>query len=344
MIAGRGGFLSATMQQGGPMSMWHAMPNRHLKQAVALLTAFGLWQSLVFAAVQNNGAEMAAKNAQLKQLFELTQTRSYQKARLVADKLLKDYPNDFDIHLAVAALYRDMGQVSSAESEYKRVLKIAPRASDAMVALSQISMQKLDTEQALQWARLAANTSPRSTTARLALLRALVDCGLLREGEELVNELLKQNADDPDIQYAAYKFYLRQGNLSRAQEHIESAIKAGPARFDWLVDLSDVCKAEGDYAHAQIYLEKALNHDPYSIDALNKLAIVLEFFTHDYDHAIEIYQRILSIDPESVTALAGLDRCKVKKHDLASALRLQIRSFGASVINFFTNTQPPQSE
>ena len=35
---------------------------------------------------------------------------------------------------------------------------------------------------------------------------------------------------------------------------------------------------------------------------------------------------ILEIDPDSVTAMAGLDRCKTKKNDLAGMLKNQLRA------------------
>ena len=82
--------------------------------------------------------------------------------------------------------------------------------------------------------------------------------------------------------------------------------------------------------------KKLLSVDPYSIEALYKLAVLLEFYRHDYDAAITIYQRLIQIDPDYVAALTGLDRCKAKKNDIAGQLKLglwrTLESFRQSLI------------
>jgi tetratricopeptide (TPR) repeat protein len=88
------------------------------------------------------------------------------------------------------------------------------------------------------------------------------------------------------------------------------------------VDKADICESVGDYARAKLALEKLLQVDPYSIEALYKLAVLLEFYRHDYDGAIKYYQKLVQIDPDYVAALTGLDRCKAKKNDIAGQLKL----------------------
>jgi tetratricopeptide (TPR) repeat protein len=109
--------------------------------------------------------------------------------------------------------------------------------------------------------------------------------------------------------------------LAKARDSLERSIKLDPADSKYWLELSDLCKSMGDYQGARYNLIRVLNFDSTSIAALTKLAVLYEFNFHDYQKAIDEYQHILSIDPDSVTALVGIDRCKQKSGDLAGIMK-----------------------
>jgi Tfp pilus assembly protein PilF len=205
------------------------------------------------------------------------------------------------------------------------VLARKPDLAEGSIALSNIYLQKLDMPKALNYARRAFSSSPRTET-RLGLASALLAAGKLGEAQRELDTLLKSDPKNPQVQYSAYELASSLNETDVAQRHLEAAVNMAAARSDWLIELSDLYKESGDYFDARKTLERALVVDPDSIDALNKLAVIYEFYLHDYDQATEAYHRILSIDSDSVSALAGLDRCKVKKNDISGALKYQLRN------------------
>jgi tetratricopeptide (TPR) repeat protein len=288
---------------------------------------------LVSAATVENGS---SRDSILKEIDSLTANHSYFKATALLDKLHQRSGNDIDVVLASARLYRDMGLLARSEAEYKRALAINPSSTESLVALSDMCLQALDTRRALSYARQAYSTNPHATDAQVALTTALIARGNLMEADQELSKLLSSNPNNAQIQHVAYTLALKREQLPKAQRRLEEAIRLAPLRPDWLIDLSELYKAQGEYGNCRHALEKALSIDSYSLEALNKLAQVDEFYLHDYDKAIEEYKNILSIDSDSVTALAGLDRCKVKKNDLAGVLRFQLQNLSSATYSFFT--------
>lgn len=292
----------------------------------------------VFAAQMPTATSASvSREPSLKQLAQLTAARSYFAADAEANKLLQRYPNDLDVLLAAARLHRDMGLSARAEAEYLKVLQRKPDLPEACAELSSIYLQKLDISKALNYAQRAFNTSPKSET-QLAYATALLAAGKFREVDRELRNLLKTDPENPQVQYIAYELAISLNEHAQAQKYLESAVNMAPTRADWLIELSELYKEAGEYVYARKSLERALMVDPGSLEALNKLAVIYEFYLHDYDKAMDQYKNILQIDQESVTALAGLDRCKVKKNDLAGAMKFELQSILTDLFNVFNKS------
>ncbi|MGH9552982.1 MAG: tetratricopeptide repeat protein, partial [Terriglobales bacterium] len=252
------------------------------------------------------------------------------------DKLKSQYKSDPDVDLAAGRLYREMGLYDRAEAEYREALRLKYFSIEANVAMCELSLQKLDNPTALTYARRACNLDPHSSKAGIALASALIASGRLREAEQQVNKLLATDPHSAQVQYVGYKLAIERGEITTAQKRLEAAVRLGGDPAEWLVDLSEVYKTLGDYAAAKRCLVRALSKEPYSLDALSKLATLEEFYLRDYNKAIEQYRNILAIDGDSVTALAGLDRCKVKKNDIAGMLKFELQNFVDSTVSYWS--------
>ncbi|MBS1952805.1 MAG: tetratricopeptide repeat protein [Cyanobacteria bacterium SZAS-4] len=292
---------------------------------------------LILAAVSTNPAFALAESedAGIKQLVALTKAQSYVKATNLFDRLIEADPNNPQLRLAGARLYRRMGMFARAMSEYKLLMKSDPNMVEPVVALSQMYMEYLNLPQSLTLARHAVSLKPNDKEARIALCTVLIASDYLKEAEEELSKLQKQSGSDADVNYVAYKLYLKHGQLGKARQQLEAAMKLDPSNGPWLLDLSELCETQGDYATANQCLQRALYADPLSVDKLSRMATLQEYFLQNYDQAVEQYKRILAIDPDSVTALAGLDRCKARKNDLAGILKIQVRTLAAHLFKLF---------
>lgn len=284
---------------------------------------------LILAAVSTNplSAAVETENAGIKRLIQLTSEHSYLKATELFDRMIEATPNDPQLRLVGAKLYRQMGMFARSMSEYKQLMNADPHLIEPMIALSQMYMEYLNLPQALTLARHAVTINPGSKEARIQLCTVLIASDYLKEAEDELNKLQKQADTDPEVNYVGYKLYLKRGQLGKARQQLEAAMKLKPTNVQWLVDMSELCQMQGDYIAANDCLKKALQADPLSVDKLNKMAILQEYFIQNYGLAMIQYKKILEIDPDSVTALAGVDRCKTRNNDLAGMLKVQIRAF-----------------
>ncbi|HEY9731118.1 MAG TPA: tetratricopeptide repeat protein [Drouetiella sp.] len=289
---------------------------------------------LILAAVSTDPLSAAgeSEDAGIKRLTELTSAHSYLKATELFDRMIEANPNQPQLRLAGARLYRQMGMFARAMSEYKQLMNADPHLIEPMIALSQMYMEYLNLPQALTLARHAVSINPNSNEARIQLCTVLIASDYLKEAEDELNKLQKQADANPNVNYVGYKLYLKRGQLGKARQQLEAAMKLQPGNVQWLVDMSELCQMQGDYTEASACLKKALQADPLSVDKLNKMAILQEYFIQNYAQAMIQYKKILEIDPDSVTALAGVDRCKTRNNDLAGMLKVQIRAFFAWIM------------
>ena len=103
-----------------------------------------------------------------------------------------------------------------------------------------------------------------------------------------------------------------------------------------LFDLAEIYEDTGDYKLARDAIQKYIDASPDSIRALSKLAEILEFRLYDLDGAKEIYDRVLVIEPDNQTALAGKERLVKKRNDIAAAIKRSIYKFISFISSLFS--------
>ncbi|MBZ0186880.1 MAG: hypothetical protein K8F91_11595, partial [Candidatus Obscuribacterales bacterium] len=81
----------------------------------------------------------------------------------------------------------------------------------------------------------------------------------------------------------------------------------------------------GDIPAARRTIEVYLSKAPNSVEALERLALLQERYLFDYVSAGKTYDKILSIDSENWNALAGKDRIKVRRNDVAMTFKRSVR-------------------
>lgn len=272
----------------------------------------------------------------------LTYQGAYSKARDELEVLLKKYPQIKEVHLAAARFYRSIGSPALAVQQYKQAVDLAPQGSEPFIGLAEICLANLDTKQAIVYANRALAIEPSSKEARQVLIGALLDAGKPEQaGRELSQVLAFQKKPcDPDFAYLAYRLNRQRGQLPYAKQFLDDAIRLRPERTQWLIDRADLYQSLGDYRGARHSLEKLVALEPRSVTGLYKLGIVLEIYCHDLEGAMQQYRKILTIDPEYVAAITGLERCRVKQNDVAGQLKLE---FWKSLRQFKERLMPKHS-
>ena len=248
------------------------------------------------------------------------------EANLLYKDLVGKYPKRADLHCSYGLFLQNTGQMALSVSEFQSALKLDPRQSTACLALAEISLQLLDVDSALRYSQSALAIDPTSTQARIVHIKALMQSGHTTRADEELSELLS-GVSDADVLHLAYQVKARKGDFLKARNYLQEAVKAKPEHTDWVVELCQLLENRGDSRTSRAYLNALLERNPNAVDARLCLARNLETYEYDYDGAIAQYQSALQIDPGLPAALAGIDRCRAEKNDLARSLKLTVQSF-----------------
>lgn len=316
------------------------LPGRNIARYTALnalacsiaVSAFSLcYQPAISTPVPKS--TVSSLSLDLQKVDELTEARSFYKARKVLEPLLAAHPKDSQVHKCAGRLFAKMGLLPRAIDEYNTVVALEPTNLSAYIELSKAYMAREDFNHAMVFAREALKINPKSSEARLLLVRILMAKSLLLEAEQELQRLLRGDPNDAQVHFMAANIYRERGEGALALTHIERAIQLNPQKHDWLLEKSDICTLLNRHDDAKASLEKLLQYEPDSVEGLNRLARVKENSFRDYDGAMECYKRVLSIDPDSVTALAGIERLKSKKNDLAGLWKHQLKTNLSKLMN-----------
>lgn len=278
------------------------------------------------ATKQNPAMEKGNPAVELQEAERLAASGALYQARELLGTIVKKYPDDPEVNLVAAKLYRQLGFTAQSIQYYQRVRRWRPLDIEPLVALSQMHMELLDSDNALWLARMAVNLDPRAKEARLALGEALLAAQSLKDVDAVVQSLMTEFPGDAQVLHLAYRMHRDDGDFAAARRSLELAIAMDKAQMRWLLDLSDACVADGDYKAAKKALLQYLAVEPESTEALEKYAELLEHNLHDYFGAIDQYRAMLKLDPVNVTALTGIERCRAKQNDIAAVWRDWVRN------------------
>ncbi len=136
---------------------------------------------------------------------------------------------------------------------------------------------------------------------------------------------------DADVAHTLSEAAQAFGHYQEATGLLLRALALKPRNIAWRLELADLYQSQGQYQACRSTLREILEVEPYSLDALNKIAHVQEFDLNEYMPALKSYRAIKEIIGDSAAAQAGIDRCLAKQRDLALNARNAVyRLFGIS--------------
>ena len=267
----------------------------------------------------------SAMASALKAVDGLIADGSLLAARTKIETLLNSYPDDSAVALSAARLYQKMGLSAFAIMQYEKTRRAKPMLVEPLVALSKLHLENLSTELAVELARRAVQMDPSSRDARLALVSASLAEQSVKQAKAQADALGHRFPNDPDVDHALASVAQAFGENKRAIDLLVKAVEARPSELPWQLELVDLYIANQYYERARSVLVSILLREPQSLEGLERLAHLDEFYLHDYMTARDSYRKFLSVLPDSASAQAGMDRCLVKQGDLALNLRNFIR-------------------
>lgn len=313
--------------------------------AAATTTLLSLFATSLFSAVNATAQETrlvappAASTLPSEKLRKLYKEGKPFQAQAEAVELVKQYPNDVALLTEYGNILRNSGKPRQALQMYQRVVALQPQNVTAYVVMSQLQLDNLDFKEALCSAKKAKSLDPANQPAKLAYVKVLLETDKVNEAERELQSMISTVAANPETLHLTYEVKVRKGDLEQAGHALETAIALSQDPTPWQVELADLEQRLNRPDRARQVLRTILTKNPFETEARLRLARNLELFGGDFDGAIAEYRTLLEYDPDSASALTGIERCRAKKNNVALRIRTGLRSLAAEVGKYFSQWQ-----
>lgn len=269
-------------------------------------------------------------------LHSLVEAGKLFEARAEAKRLLQERPDNVALRIEYGNILRISGQPRLALEQYQKAAAIDSKSITAHIAISQLQMENLDIRSALSSALKAKTLQPDNLDARLVYVSALLAAERVGEAEKELQSMINAGSANPAVLHLAYEVKVRKGDFEQAHRYLETAIALSQQAISWQIELADLEQRMDRPDKARLVLRTILTKHPMETEARLKLARNLELFGDDFDAAIGEYRTLLQYEPDSASALTGIERCRAKKNNVALRIKTGVRAMASEVSKFFS--------
>ena len=206
--------------------------------------------------------------------------------------------------LAVAILFRELGELDSAVTTAQYFLSLAPDNQRGLLLLAQLLHQQDKIDQASTLLADALQRKPDDRNLRLQYARFLT---LLDRPQAILQfELLReQNANDQQINFLLGLLYLNQGNEELASTLFQQASRDPSMRADAQYHLATIAERNGDLTAALQHYQRVKFGRNY-LSAASRATVLLAQ-GYGMDQARAYLQSLRRQQPNQATALIQLE-------------------------------------
>jgi tetratricopeptide (TPR) repeat protein len=220
------------------------------------------------------------------------------------DTAARKYPDDPETYLLLGNLAFQQNRNTDAALAFEKGAELLESYTGDSLRLKRLQLRLNaglaslaerfdDWEQERPYLRQWVALDPQNTAARIRYARALFRN---KRGRESYLELRTAQLVDEEIFSPAMlmaQFYMEEGNMGLAQQWLDSAAKKQPQNFKTQMMLAHFFWTNGQFAEAKKHAAQALalkQNDPDANLLMGKLA----HYDHDYDTAIDLFEKIRS--------------------------------------------------
>jgi tetratricopeptide (TPR) repeat protein len=217
----------------------------------------------------------------------------------------KAEPNNARAHYALGVLRDRQRQRKEAIAAFREVVRLNPRAAQAQVYLSRLTLQEGDAEGAVQLATSALSNAPGFPLARVTLVRGLIAQKETARAERELASLIKQFPKLPVVYSLEGVLKAAKNDRAGARASFEKSLAMEPTQYEALAGLTTIDVLEGKLPQARARVDGRLAAEPNRSELL-QLASRVYSAQRDYSKAEAALRRSIEIDPSSSQAYAML--------------------------------------
>ncbi len=208
------------------------------------------------------------------------------KAEKIIQKLGRESPFFF-VGLGYASLL--LNQLYEAEGAFKQALRDYPEMTVAHIGLAQIYQKAARDEEAFVEFREILKREADNSWARQSY-----EALRIRKTEEAMNQA---------------KVYLAQNDTNNGKRAYLEALFYSPQSTEAHLALAQIFKDENNLENALLHLKSANDNEPRNNEILKLYGETL-FEAEDFPRSLEIYERVLELEPENNEIKARVERLK----------------------------------
>lgn len=197
------------------------------------------------------------------------------------EAMAQEQQNDVIVQMRLGEAYEKQGAGDKAAAAFEQALKLNPKLSVATTKLAQLNAGPLQNkEKALAYARKARELAPADAQIAGLVGRVAYDSGNFTWSYSLLQEAVRQRANDPailhDLAWAAYAL----GKINEARDAMQKALMTGPdspeaADAKKFLTLTVLDENPKELIAAESEVQKELKSDPNYVPALMAQAALL---------------------------------------------------------------------
>jgi tetratricopeptide (TPR) repeat protein len=277
-------------------------------------TAIGFFEQALKLDPENPRLFTGYLNALLTQAIHLYYRSQYPEARELLEFLLKHRPASPVIHVYLAGILRELGELDLALRHWGEASRLCPQDPTLLLQKAVIHLQRGDSRRALEELEAASpllggittSVSDMQELARLTMM-VLFQNHRYRAALEYARRILRISYADAQTHAVMAECFVHLGELGKARNHYLRSIELEPKQLEYRYGLASVLWAKGDYAELTELAERILKSQPEDKYASYYRALCLPFLGLDVKSTIPALQQEIhqhGPDPNLMSALA----------------------------------------
>jgi len=246
-----------------------------------------------------------------------TSEKRYADANDAFQEALKLAPDSKTTHNNLGNLYVAEQKLDLAEKEFRSVLKSSPSNRDANYNLGLLLLAK---GSPLQSVAHFERIRPQTVETRFNLIRAYLASGKTTEALQVAQQLSASNKDDVQLHFTLGVLLASAKQYKRAAIELERANALTPETFEILHNLGQAYLRAGDYAKAEVSLNRALKLKS-SVETQYLLAQVYSDESRPLD-ALELLVQAHKLAPENTDIIFLMARVSMSQNYFEDAIPL----------------------
>lgn len=237
-------------------------------------------------------------------------------------KLAAAYPKDIRPPMELGAIYLNQQQADKARAEFEKARTINPDYDPALERLIDLDLAAKNFEEAHRRVNEQIASHPADANAELILARVYLFQRDAAGAETALKRSIELQPDGTRGYALLAGLYLSTNRQNEALADVKAAIAAHPKDIHAMMLLAALQERQKDYDGERATFEKILSIDPNSVAGLNNVAFLYGEHLNDLDKALDAAEKAEKLQPDEPHIGDTLGWILYHRHQYTRALPL----------------------